>query len=278
MKKIDLHAHSTNSFDGEDSPEAMVISALEKGVSVFALTDHCEINRWFPRTHYDEENIFPQDTFDFAHDFEASMEDNLRLKEKYRDKIKFINGTELGNAQLDFGLAESVSKDKRLDFIIGSVHQMRGEDDFAFINYRERDINELLEKYFEEVLTVCKRGIFDSLGHITYPLRYIEGEYGFNVSVSDYRDIIAECFKEVISRGKCIEVNTSGTRQKYGGTFPDKTLLGLYKDLGGKYITTGSDAHSADDILSGFGTACGMAESLGLSLCFFEHRSMNVIS
>ncbi len=218
-----------------------------------------------------------QDTFDFAHDFEASMEDNLRLKEKYRDKIKFINGTELGNAQLDFGLAESVSKDKRLDFIIGSVHQIEGEDDFAFIDYNKRDIKELLNKYFNSVHEVCKRGIFDSLGHITYPLRYIEGEYGLNVSLSDYRDIIAECFKEVISKGKCIEINTSGTRQKYGRTFPDETLLELYKDLGGKYVTTGSDAHCTDDISVGFCKASDMAESLGLSLCFFEHRKMEFI-
>lgn len=273
MIKIDLHTHSTNSFDGYDSPEAMILSAMEKGVEIYALTDHCEVNRWFSRNHYDYEP-FPQDTFDFAHDFEIAMEDNIRLKEKYKGKIKFLSGVELGNIQHDTGLAKSIAKDKRLDFIIGSLHQNIGQDDFAFIDYNTENADNLLENYFNEEYILCKEGDFDTLGHITYPLRYIEGNYGIKIDLSKYEEIIAQCFKTVISRGKCIEINTSGLRQKYKKSFPDKELLVLYKDLGGKYITTGSDAHNTDDISKGFSYAAEMSEYFGFTMCYFEGRKM----
>lgn len=276
MDRLDLHSHSTNSFDGCDSPEAMILSAIEKGVAIYALTDHCEVNRWFPIDHYSFEP-FPQDTFDFAHDFESAMEDNTRLKEKYKGKIKFLSGIELGNIQHDTGLAISIAKDKRLDFVIGSLHQNIGKDDFAFLDYNSENVRELLEKYFCEEYIVCKEGDFDTLGHITYPLRYIVGENNINVNIMDYKSMIAECFREVIKRGKCIEINTSGLRQKYKKSFPDKELLELYKDLGGKYVTTGSDAHNTDDISKGFSYAGELTEHFDFKLCYFEKRNLKEI-
>lgn len=274
MNIIDCHTHSTNSFDGYDAPEAMLLSAMEKGLSAYALTDHCEINRWFPYAHYDHEHteFFPQDTFDFAHSFEHAMEDNLRLKEKYRGRIAFINGIELGQAQFDFGLARAIAADSRLDFVIGSVHQVRGFDDFAFLDYTPNSADRLLEQYFNEVYEVCREGIFDVLGHLTYPLRYIEGSFGIKPDLSRYDDIVAESFKEIISKGKGIELNTSGLRQKYGRPFPDIHYLKMYHDLGGEIISIGSDAHRTDDIAEGFSEGAELLSTAGFKYLFYFEK------
>ena len=48
----------------------------------------------------------------------------------------------------------------------------------------------------------------------------------------------------VIEKGKGIEINTSGLRQKFGDTFPSFEYIKLYRELGGEIITIGSDAHS----------------------------------
>ncbi|MFA5248908.1 MAG: PHP domain-containing protein [Candidatus Paceibacterota bacterium] len=44
--KIDLHNHSYWSYDGFDSPEKLIVSALEKGLDGIALTDHDTIKGW----------------------------------------------------------------------------------------------------------------------------------------------------------------------------------------------------------------------------------------
>ncbi len=279
MNIIDCHTHSTNSPDGYDAPEAMILAAMNKGLSAYALTDHCEINRWFPYSHYKAPSGNPQDTYDFAHDFEVSMENNTRLKEKYKGKINFLCGIELGQAQFDTGLANAVAKDCRLDFIIGSVHQVRGYDDFAFTDYNKTDPQSLLDKYFKEVYEVCLNADFDVLGHLTYPLRYIEGNCGLTVDMHRNDEIIAECFKMLISRGKGIEINTSGLRQKYGKAFPDMYYLKLYRSLGGEILSVGSDAHCIADLGKGVREGAEMASAAGFSALYcFKARQMQKIN
>lgn len=280
MNLIDCHTHSTNSPDGYDAPEAMLLAAMENGLSAYALTDHCEINRWFGRAHYSNAALSenPQDTYDFAHDFEAAMEDNLRLKEKYKGKINFISGIELGQAQFDFGLAAAVAADARLDFIIASLHQAKGYDDFAFTDYSKTDPVLMVSKYYREMLEVCRKGSFDILGHLTYPLRYIEGESGIKINMSENDEVIREIFRVLIERGKGIEINTSGLRQKYGRTFPDMYYLKMYREMGGDILSVGSDAHRCEDIGAGIKDGIALAEEAGFKyLSIFQAHKVTAV-
>ena len=279
MKMIlaDCHTHSTNSPDGYNAPEGMILRALELGLDVYALTDHCEVNRWFSRDHYGE-NSNPEDTYDFSHDFECSMRDNMRLKEKYDGKLTFINGIELGQAQFNPGLASAVAEDVRLDFVIGSVHQVRGFDDFAFTDYSKVSAQLLVDRYYEEIREICEIGCFDVLGHITYPLRYIEGNWGISVNMERNTELILESMKLLIEKGKGIEINTSGLRQEYGKTFPDIDLVRLYRQAGGEIITVGSDAHRADDLGKGIAEGIDIAKAAGFEhIAYFIERKPHFI-
>ena len=170
MNLIDCHTHSVNSPDGNSTAEEMLKTAIKQGLSAYALTDHCEVNRWFSIEHYGAEpNDY--DTYDFGVDFENSMAENTELKEKYGKKINFICGLELGQAPADFGLAESIAADKRLDLVIGSIHQVMPYDDFAFIDYSKNSVEPLLELYYENVYKLCKWNKFDVLGHLIYRRR-----------------------------------------------------------------------------------------------------------
>ena len=42
MKICDIHTHSSNSFDAENTVEEMCNSACNKGLFALAITDHCE--------------------------------------------------------------------------------------------------------------------------------------------------------------------------------------------------------------------------------------------
>ncbi|MDR0947211.1 MAG: histidinol-phosphatase HisJ family protein [Ruminococcus sp.] len=264
---IDLHTHTNVSVDSEALPDEMILKAKERGITLYAITDHVELNRWFSEAHYDNP-YNDYDSYNNGETFERAMQSATLMKEKYSD-IKILCGVELGQATSNLGLADEIIKDKRLDFVIASIHQLKNREDFAFIDYKkfsDKELQDLLNEYFNEIYTLCKWGGFDTLGHLTYTLRYIEGESKRKTDLSPFRDTIAESFREVIKHQKAIEINTSGLRQKYGKTFPDIDLLKLYKDLGGKVVTIGSDAHRPEDVGTGLTEGVTIAEALGFKI------------
>ena len=58
-----------------------------------------------------------------------------------QDRLNLICGIELGQATHDFNAADIVVSDKRLDFVIGSMHQLPNYEDFAFLDYKYYEIN-----------------------------------------------------------------------------------------------------------------------------------------
>lgn len=52
--------------------------------------------------------------------------------------------------------------------------------------------------------------------------------------------------KIIISRGKGIEINTSGLNNNL--LFPKLEILNMYKDLKGEILTVGSDAHTTNRV------------------------------
>ena len=75
------------------------------------------------------------------------------------------------------------------------------------------------------------------------------------------QDIIKEILKIIIAEGKGLELNTSSWRYGLSDTQPSRDILRLYKDLGGKYITLGSDAHTPEYMAAHFEDAKDILEN-----------------
>ena len=271
---IDCHTHTRFSVDSDADIIGMIEKAMSLGLSAYAVTDHCECNRWYSEEHYPDETTYRY--FDFGRDFENSVTAVTKLKEKYDGKLNLICGVEMGQGNQVPEIAEKIVSDKRLDFVIGSMHQLPKTEDFAFIEYDKMTVEEmekLLEKYFMEVYNLSKWGKFDILGHLTYPLRYIEDKGNIKVDMSRYEEIIREIFKTIIYNGKGIEINTSGLRQKYGKPFPEYRFVKMYKELGGEILSVGSDAHTVADLGKGVADGAEIAKQAGFKyLCYFKER------
>lgn len=81
---------------------------------------------------------------------------------------------------------------------------------------------------------------YSVLAHLDLLARYDKaGIYPFE----KVRDLIAEILRQAIADGKGIEVNTSSWHYGLPDTLPSRAILRLYKDLGGRIVTVGSDAH-----------------------------------
>ena len=71
-------------------------------------------------------------------------------------------------------------------------------------------------------------------------------------------------FRYIIPLGKCIEVNTATYRNLGQREVPGEDWLRRYVQLGGEYITFGSDAHSPEYIHYRFDDAAEMARRAGV--------------
>lgn len=255
QKLIDCHLHTNISPDADKRVTVLKYCrrAMECSLSAIAITEHIEVNRWA------EEH----------ETFEISMTENTKAKEEFPF---LISGLEMGQATQNFELAEKIMRDPRLDFVIASIHELPGQEDFAFINYRNVDIKKLLRENFMEILKLCKWGKFDVLGHLTYVLRYMS-KAGITADLSPYNDLIAESFKELIAKGKGIEINTSGLRQQYGKTFPSLKYIKMFRDLGGEVISLGSDSHTMRDFAANIREGTNIAVEAGFEyLTVFRER------
>ncbi|MBQ9383931.1 MAG: histidinol-phosphatase HisJ family protein [Ruminiclostridium sp.] len=258
---FDLHTHCTLSFDGKSSAEDMVDRAIKLGIKYYALTDHIDLGD------------FPDPDFDLEATVNGAKEQLPALQQKYAGDFTLLYGVELGQAVQDKELTEKLLSENDYDFVIGSTHNIRGHEDFYFLDYKEADVPELLRLYFEELLETAEWGRFDVMGHITYPLRYITGDCGIEADLTRFGGIIDRILQALIKNGKGIEINTSGLRQKYGRMFPDADIVKRYRELGGKILTIGSDAHCTDDLGKGIAEGIAAAREAGFTeIAVFRKR------
>lgn len=256
---LDMHVHTDNSPDGNHSAIFMCEQAELKGLRGVAFTDHCEVDA-YKRDGYEKSM--------FQAFFEVS-----KAKSVFAGQLLVMRGIELGQAIYDIPLAEKILSKYEYDVVIGSLHNLKDMDDFYCIDYNKYDANELLDRYFNDLYELTKWNGFDILAHLTYPLRYIVGEHGIEVDMKKYSDIIDEILKLLAQNGKALEINSSGLRQKINELLPNESIIKRFKELGGEYITVGSDAHYAHDIGANLFDALSTARACGFKeVTLFQNR------
>jgi histidinol phosphate phosphatase HisJ family len=254
----DFHVHSDNSPDGTNSVIELCESAVLKGLSYIAVTDHCEIDSFYK----DRYNI----------GYRQSYIQAKKAMTVFKDQLCVRAGVELGQATADLSVAGDVTS-LNYDFILGSLHALSGRKDFAFLSYGPSDVKTLFSDYLGELARLAEWGGFDSLAHLTYPLRYINGENGHSLKTEDFGGEIETVLRAIVKRGIALEINTSGLRQKLQSTMPDLFCLRLYKSLGGELLTLGSDAHRSADIGAGIEAGVSIAKEAGFDrYCVYTGR------
>ena len=85
--------------------------------------------------------------------------------------------------------------------------------------------------------------------------------------------MVAEILKQDIDDDKGIEINTASWQYGLKDTQPAREILRLYKDLGGRIITIGSDAHTAKYVGAHIKDAMDILKNeIGFSqICTFDH-------
>lgn len=247
---MDMHTHTAASFDCEAPAEEMAQAAVAQGLSGLAVTDHADMP-WFWQEHMEET-------------VERSWRESGALAREYAGRLTVLRGVELGEPLCDPALAREVCAAHPYDFVLGSVHAVRGEEDYYFWDFTTRDVAQELTRYFAEVQETIAFGGFHSLAHLTYPLRYMPPSLRPH-SYAPWQEAIDTVFRMLMARGMALEVNTAGLRNEFGATQPDEVLLRRYYALGGRLVTVGSDAHRPADVGSGLAQAHELLRRVGFT-------------
>lgn len=261
----DCHVHTTLSHDGKSSIEEYLNIAEEKNVDEITFTEHYDI--------YDG-----VETKLTTLDVDKCKEEYLKRKDDSKVKTNF--GIEIGLRPESFPKIRNMVISHDFDFIIGSSHITCKKDmsmDSTF--FEGLSAKEAYMKYFNEVLENIKKYYyeFDVYGHLDYVVRY--GNYGIKqINYDDFKDVLDTILMTLIRKDKGIEINTSGIRYGLNEPHPNIDIVKRYKELGGKIITVGSDAHQAKDLASHFEIVYQMLETVGYDeVAIYHHRKPDFV-
>lgn len=256
----DIHNHSTLSPDGHDQPMRMAERAFGLGIKHYALTDHIETEKF--------------DGWDYAGAVEKSYSVYLEIKERFEGRMEVYYGVELGQPLFDLPLAERLLAEHDYDFVLGSTHRTRTYPFLNKIPDSDEDRYRCMDEYFEEELRLAEWGKFCSLSHLTFPLRFISGDFGgHEVDMSRYDAIIDKILETVIRQDIALEVNSSGIRKGLHVPMPSAEYVRRYFGKGGRMVTVGSDAHRVEDVGADIPEVLDMLRDIGFAeICVFRKK------
>lgn len=271
----DYHVHTDFSDDSVFALEDVCALAIERGIDEICITDHVDYG---VRPDWNEYRRDPSSARIFEGkpsinvDYERYFPAIERVRERFATDIAVKTGMEFGvqshTANRFHALFEQFADN--WDFIILSIHQVGNEEFWNGTFQQSRTQAEYNMQYYEEMLRVVQS--FDDwsvLGHLDLIKRYDQlGPW----PDSNARDIIAEILKEAIRRGKGIELNTSSIRYGLSDLTPSTQILRLYRDLGGRILTTGSDSHKPEHLGAHIPMMRERLKDIGFTeFCTFDH-------
>lgn len=234
----DLHMH-TAYCDGKDTPEDMVLSAVDKGLDTVGISGHSY-------TFFDESYCMQKE------DIPRYIAELRYLRAKYLDRIHVLCGVEQ-DYYSDYPTDE-------FDYIIGSVHYIKVGDEYipvdesveilraAVQKHFDGDVYALCELYFDTVADVVEKTRCDIIGHFDLISKFIEREPLFDTEHPRYVKAWKAAVDRLVTYDVPFEINTGAISRGYRTQpYPDEEMIAYIKAKGGRLILS-SDAHSKENI------------------------------
>ncbi len=258
---VDYHVHTNYSDDSTYLMEDVVLDAIALKIDEICFCDHVDYGVKYDWEDYRKDRVMNVN-------YKEYFKEIAYLRNKY-PMITLRQGLEFGIQTSTINEFNQLFDKYPLDFVILSVHQINNQELWRYDYQKNKTQDEYVLGYYQELLDVIKvYKNYSVLGHLDLIVRYDEiGNYPFD----KIKNVITEILKQVIKDNKGIEINSSCFRYKLGDLTPSKDILKLYKELGGKIITLGSDSHSKGQLTENFNEIKAILNELGFyEFCTFE--------
>lgn len=250
---FDYHMHSRVSFDGHDTGLEMALAARERGLKEICFTDHIDYS--------------PE--MDMVLDFDAYHREYDCLE---MPGVKIRRGVEFGITPQNQELLRRDLTRRRFDFVIGSVHFVDEMDVYLAPYWQGKTQAQAVNRFLEQTLeTVSVQNDYDVLGHLTFISKARANPTHALIRYEEHREVIDAILMELVRHGKGLEVNTSGI-DRCGGPLPTMDMVRRFRELGGKIVTIGSDAHDKHRVGQYTEQMARQVADLFGYVCTFENR------
>lgn len=252
------HTHTTY-CDGANTPEEIVLYAIEKGFSAIGFSGH---------------GYTPFDLSYCIKDTEGYMREITRLKEKYSHKIEVFCGVEED--------AFAPVSREGFDYVIGSSHYFCHDGKYYPIdsNYDcfkeclavfDFNVTLLAETYYSALADYVKRFRPDIIGHFDLITKFDELDTPIFLNNGEYLKI-AEKYIKALSKISVFEVNTGAMARGIRKTpYLGEELLSVLKKEGGEVILS-SDSHAVETLDYCFGEMEHILRDAGFEYVLELHR------
>lgn len=250
-----VHTHSTL-CDGRTSLAQMAEAAYAAGIKHLGFSGH--IHTDIP---HDQGNVLPKGAGEY-------LAETIALKELYRDKMEILRGIEWDSCSLD-PIPEG------LDYWIGSVHNLRGEDGTYYsVDWRRDSFCACRDKVYGGDICAMIRGYYAEVGHVAALKPTILGHIDLITKINGDGSFFDECCEEYMRaalsalekadpKATLLEINTGAVARGYRkSSYPADFILCAWHEMGGKVIVT-SDAHTTGHLLFGYEDAVERAAKAG---------------
>lgn len=253
---FDTHIHTNFSHDSGMDIEDVVLRTQQLGMGVI-LTEHLDLN-------YPDPLAFNLDVAAYFKEYSCFRNENLLL------------GIEIGLGVEDVLANRRLTEKYPFDFVLGSIHVVDNADIYDEGFYKDKTKQQVFSQYFNAMVECLKVYDFiDSLGHIDYISRYARFD-DREISYSEHAAVLDQIFNIMVKNQICLEINT----RRFGDEKAVESLKPLYQryyELGGRYVTIGSDAHVPGNIGNHMAVAFELAEYCKLKMVYFKERRMEYV-
>jgi histidinol-phosphatase (PHP family) len=257
--RIDLHNHTTRCNHAKGSMESYVERAIDLGIDIYGFSEHApmDFDEQY-RLNFNEMTLYESDV--------------NNLQKKYSDKIKILLGYEVDYLK---GHIDRRVLNANVDYLIGSIHFLGkwGFDNPEFIdNYKNRNIDDIWQEYFNNIESMAKMGSFDIVGHLD-----LIKIFNF-MPKKDIRLIATPALKAIKKSNMVIELNSAGLRKPTKEIYPSPLLLELAYELDIP-ITFSSDAHAIGQVGFKYDKVTKLAKKTGYTKAVtFEQRQQQLVT
>ena len=278
--KLDYHMHFEYGSYDESWVEGFFTAARERGLDEIGISEHSHTFPEFEPLYY--EDLVLDDSFigEFQkkwlkkNKFKYTLEDYFTFMGRLREHHAVKTGIEVCNFQ-DQEKVRDILKDYDFDYVIGSIHFLRGwayDSSEIKAEWERHSLEDIYDWYAEEAEKLCEAGLYDVLGH---PFNIRLFKYLPDFDVTPYLERVA---KAMAKAHMAVDVNT-GTYYRYPireiSPYPDFMRMAAKYDLP---IITSSDAHKPEDCGRHIDDAIAYAKEFGYKESLqFEHRRARAV-
>lgn len=258
----DTHIHSELSFDAKDPHTAFIQKAISLGLETIGFCEHVELDeRYSYGCHPPPEDALPR--------LQA-------LKAEWQDRLTILYGLEFSYLpHLEGTIRGFCTGCDEWDYTVGSVHIIELDGAVHDIStrreaiklFRDYPMAVVADAFVKTTEALVDSGLFSVLGHMDMIKRFcpaplMPAMWEALGQGEAFRPALVNARKQ----GMLIGYNTSGLRHEPAEAYPRESILAMWREVGGRAVAFGSDAHRAEKLGAGRDAAERLLAQYGLAV------------